>query len=209
MPQSEEIHAQGKLTMSLMATGLFEQSHYLMGFEDTLCNVLMEPESMAELLDYILDYKLHYAKLLIENLHPDVILWHDDWGSKRSLFMSAETWRELFKPRYKKIFSYIKENGIIIMHHADCYCEPLINDMIDIGIDVWQGPIPENDIPKLQKITNGKLTYMGGIDASIVDVSDWSEDVIRKEVRRAVHEYTPGGNFIPCLTYGGYNGLIN
>lgn len=32
--QAEQIRSQGKLVMSLMATGLFEQSHYLMGFEN-------------------------------------------------------------------------------------------------------------------------------------------------------------------------------
>ena len=53
-----------------MATGLFEQSHYLMGFEDTLMNFLLEPEAMGDLLDYITDYKLTYAQILVENLHP-------------------------------------------------------------------------------------------------------------------------------------------
>ena len=60
--QAAAIHKENKLTTSLMATGLFEQSHYLMGFEDTLMNLLLEPEAMGELLDYITDYKLTYAQ---------------------------------------------------------------------------------------------------------------------------------------------------
>ena len=51
-----------------MKTGLFEQSHFLMGFEDTLMNYLLEPEASEELLDYITEYKLKYARILIENL---------------------------------------------------------------------------------------------------------------------------------------------
>jgi len=206
--QADSIHAQGKLTMSLMATGLFEQCHYLMGFEDTLMNLLLEPESMHELLDYITDYKLSYAKVLIENLHPDVILFHDDWGSKSNLFMSAEVWREFFKPRYQKIYDYIKSMGVIIMHHADSQCELIVKDMVDIGIDIWQGVLPQNDIVKIQKETEGKLILMGGIDASIVDHKEYDEEVIRREVRRACAEYTPGGSFIPCLTYGGEGSIF-
>ena len=95
--QAEEIHKAGKLTMSLMATGLFEQSHYLMGFEDTLTALYEHPQEMHELIDYILEYRLKYAKLLIDNLHPDMIFSHDDWGTKSALFMSPEMWREFFK----------------------------------------------------------------------------------------------------------------
>ena len=43
---------------------------------------------------------------------------------------------------------------------------------------------------------------MGGIDAAIVDRADAPEEIIRAEVARALEEYTPGGSFIPCLTYG-------
>lgn len=206
--QADDIHSQGKLTMSLMATGLFEQAHYLMGFEDTLMNFLMEPDDMHELLDYITDYKMTYAKLLVENLHPDVVLFHDDWGSKTNLFMSPEVWREFFKPRYAKIYGYFKSQGVIVMHHADSYCQAIVKDMVEIGIDIWQGVLPQNDIPAIQQETEGKLILMGGLDASVIDVNDHSEEVIRQEVARACKEYTPGGSFIPCLTYGGEGSIF-
>ncbi len=206
--QAEAIHKENKLTTSLMATGLFEQSHYLMGFEDTLMNFLLEPEAMGDLLDYITDYKLTYAQILVENLHPDVVLFHDDWGSKTSLFMSPEVWREMLKPRYEKIYSYFKSQGVIIIHHSDSYCQPIAKDMIDIHMDVWQGVLPQNDIPAIQKETEGKLILMGGLDASIMDLKDYKEDVIREEVARACREYAPGGSFIPCLTYGGEGSIF-
>lgn len=65
--------------------------------------------------------------------------------------------------------------------------------MVDLGIDIWQGALPENDIPKLQKQLNGRMTLMGGIDAAIVDRADSTEEEIRKEVRRACQSYGPGG----------------
>ena len=46
------------------------------------------------------------------------------------------------------------------------------------------------------------MTLLGGIDASIVDRADSTEEEIRKEVRRACQTYGPGGHFIPCITYG-------
>ena len=61
----------------------------------------------------------------------------------------------------------MKDHGVIVIHHADSFCEPIVEDMVDIGIDVWQGVLPENDIVKLQKQLDGRMTLMGGIDATI------------------------------------------
>lgn len=190
-----------QLTMCVMGTGVFEELHALMGFEDTLVNVLMEPEAMAELADAIGDYRATYARLLIEHLHPDVIISLDDWGSKDSLFMRPETWREIIKPQYEKMFGYIKSTGTILIHHSDSFLEPLLEDLVEMKVDVWQGALPTNDIVGLQKQVDGRIAIMGGID-SIIDRADSTEEEIRAEVRRACTEYGPGGHFIPSITYG-------
>ncbi len=201
--QAEELRAKDQLVMAFMPTGVFERLHFLMGFEDMLMNFLLEPEDMKELCDVIGEYRFQYMKLIVDYIKPDVMLSHDDWGSKNSLFVNPDTWREFIKPQYVKTYGYMKEKGVIIMHHADSFMEPIVEDMVELGIDIWQGVLPENDIPKLQKQLNGKMTLMGGIDASIVDRSDSTEEEIRKEVKRACEAYAPGGHFIPCITYGG------
>lgn len=200
---AEKIRAEGKFVMVWLPTGIFEQLHFLMGFEDTLMNFIAEPEAMHELIAYIRDFKLQQIRILHENLHPDVMMFHDDWGSKNSLFMSPDHWREFFKEPYREIFGAMKKEGIITMHHADSFCQPIVKDMVEIGIDIWEGVLPSNDIQQIKKDTDYKLTLMGGVDASVVDREDWTEDIVRAEVARACKEYHEGGVFIPCLTYGG------
>ncbi|MDY2626891.1 MAG: uroporphyrinogen decarboxylase family protein [Lachnospiraceae bacterium] len=196
-----KIRQDDKLVMSFMGTGVFEELHHLMGFEDTLMNLLLEPDDMLELAEAVGEYRFQYTKLLVDYLKPDVIISHDDWGSKNSLFMSPEVWREIIKPQYVKMYGYMKEHGVIIMHHADSYCEPIVEDMVELGIDIWQGVLPTNNIPAIQKKLNGRMALMGGID-SVIDRAGVSEEEVRTEVRRACREYGPGGNFIPSLTYG-------
>jgi hypothetical protein len=194
-----------KLVTLFMPTGLFEQCHFLMGFEDTLMNLLIEPKAMHELLDYILNWKMLYAKELIDHLGPDAILLHDDWGAKTRLFMSPEIWREFFKPRFEKLHKYIKNRGVLVIHHADSYCSEILEDMEEIHIDVWQGVLPQNNIPALQErldAIDARMLLMGGIDAGVIDFPDWTEEAVRAETRRACDEYVPGGRFIPCITYG-------
>ena len=150
-----------------MATGIFEQCHFLMGFENTLTALYEHPDEMHELIDYITEYRMQYAKLVVENLHPEVMFTHDDWGTKDALFMKPEMWREFFKEPYRRFYGYFRSQGIITVHHADSYLVPIIDDMVEIGIQVWQGVLPENDIPALQRRLNGKLTLMGGLGAAI------------------------------------------
>lgn len=190
------------LSMTVMGTGIFEQMHMLMTFEDTLCSFLTNEDEVHELIDAITEYRLEYMKLIVENLHPDVILSHDDFGSKASLFISPETWREFFKEPYRKLYTYLHENGIIVMHHSDSFCEPIVQDMAEIGVDVWQGVLPTNDIVRLTEELDGKMALMGGVD-SVIDRADAGEDEIRAEVRRALDAYGDLPHFIPSYTYGG------
>jgi hypothetical protein len=190
------------LSMVVMGTGIFEQMHMLMTFEDTLMNFLLEPEAMHELIDAICEYRLTYMQMVVEHLHPDAIISHDDWGSKTSLFYSPETWREFFKAPYKKLYDYLHSQGVIVVHHSDSFCEPIAQDMVDIGIDVWQGVLPTNNIKALSQQVGDKMLLMGGIDSSI-DRSDATEEEIRKETRRALNEYGELKGFWPGMTYGG------
>ena len=191
-----------KLLTAFWPTGLFEQCHFLMGFEDTLANFYEHPQEMHELIDYLTEFRLMYAKLLIDKLQPDAILSHDDWGAKESLFMNPDMWREFFKEPYRKIYQYIRSRDVIAIHHADSYLAPIVEDMAEIGIQVWQGVLPENNIPELQKRLNGSMVLMGGIGAAI-DRPDSTDEEIRAYVRNALETYCPGGHFIPSITYGG------
>jgi uroporphyrinogen-III decarboxylase len=199
---ASKVDRKEQLILGFMGTGIFEQCHYLMGFEDTLMNLLAEPDDMHEVVDVIGEYRFQYAKLLVDNFHPDAILSHDDWGTKTNLFMKPEVWREYFKDHYKRIYSYMHDNGVIVIHHSDSWCESIVEDMVDVGIDIWQGVLPTNNIPKIKEQLDGRMVLMGGIDSGI-DRIDATEDEIRKEVRRACNEYGKDARFIPSYTYGG------
>lgn len=191
-----------KLVLGFMGTGIFEELHFLMGFEDTLMNLLLEPDDMAELAEAVAEYRFTYAELLCENIKPDIILSHDDWGAKHSMFFSPEVWREFFKPHYKKMYDMIRSHGILVMHHADSFLEPIVTDMSEISIDIWQGVLPQNDIVKIGEELHGSMSLMGGIDAALVDREDASEEEIRAVVHEACDKYRKVPGFIPSLTYG-------
>ena len=199
--QAREACGQEKLLAGFMGTGIFEQCHFLMGFEDTLTALYEHPQEMHELIEYITEYRLGYVKLLIDNLQPDVIFSHDDWGTKNALFMQPEMWREFFKEPYRRFYGYIRSRGCIAVHHADSYLAPIVEDMAELGIQVWQGVLPENDIPALQRQLRGRLVLMGGMGAAI-DRADASPEEIRDYAKNVLASCGPLGHFIPSITYG-------
>ena len=199
--KARDLAGNERLVAGFMGTGIFEQCHFLMPFQDVLTNLYDHPQEMHDLIDYITEYRLAYVKHLIENLKPDVIFSHDDWGTKDALFMKPDMWREFYKEPYRRFYGYIREQGVIAIHHADSYLAPIVEDMAEIGIQVWQGVLPENDIPSLQQRLGGSMVLMGGIGAAI-DREDAGEEEVRRYVHDALHEYCPGGHFIPSITYG-------
>ena len=189
------------LLAGFMGTGIFEQCHFLMGFEGTLTALYEHPDEMHELIEYITQYRLDYVRRLIDGLQPDVIFSHDDWGTKAALFMKPDMWREFFKEPYRRFYGYIRSRGVIAIHHADSYLAPIVDDMAEIGIQVWQGVLPENDIPALQRHLKGRLVLMGGLGAAI-DRVDAQPDEILAYARSVLERYCPGGHYIPSITYG-------
>lgn len=195
--QAKNFDRKNQLFMLIVPRGLFEMTHALMGFEDALVNYVLEPEAMGELLDVLLQFKLECLQLAIDHVHPDMIMIHDDWGSRNSLFMSPESWRKLLKPRWAKIYEYIHSRGVIVQHHSDSYCEPITGDMAEIGIDVWQGVVPQNNIQRIQKNIGKKMAMQGGVDSAVIEQDGWDEANVRREIRRSVDDYCAAGNFIP------------
>lgn len=182
--------------------GPFERLHFLLGFEESLMAPYMEPELFTEIMTALTDYKLEAFKQIIDHIHPDVIHSHDDWGDAQRLFMAPDMWRKLMKPHYQRLYSYAKERGVIVEHHSDGVCAGVEKDMVEIGIDIWQGVIPANDIEQVRGNTEGKLLLLGGIDQQVFDREDYNEELIRSEIRKSIDLYAEGGHFLPAIASG-------
>ena len=115
--------------------------------------------------------------------------------------MRPDTWRAFFKEPYRRFYGYIRSGAASPCTMPTSYLAPIVDDMAEIGIQVWQGTLPENDIPALQQHLRGKLVLMGGIGAAI-DREDAAPGRSAPIPRVFCAPCCPGGHFIPCITYG-------
>jgi uroporphyrinogen-III decarboxylase len=184
------------------APGIFEMTHHLMGMEDAMAALYEEPEALLELIGCVTEHELDYAEEVVRRVKPDLLFHHDDWGSGVNSFFSPDMFKEFFLPSYQKIYSFYKANGVeLIVHHSDSYAANLVPYMIEMGIDIWQGAVPANNIPELIERYGEQLTFMGEVESRVLDVPDWTPEMVSAEVERACGKCGKHA-FIPCLTRG-------
>ena len=200
--KAEAVNRNEQYATAFFAPGLFEQCHYLMEIQRCLIAFYENPDEMHEIIDCITQFELDYAAEICKYVKPDALLHHDDWGSQQSTFLSPAMFREFYKPAYEKIYGYYKSHGVeLIVHHSDSYAATLVPDMIDMGIDIWQGVMTSNNLPELIRKYGGKISFMGGIDSASVDFEGWTEEIVAREVDRACRECGKH-YFIPCASQG-------
>lgn len=188
-----------KFNMCMVINGPFERMHALEGFDNALCDLMLEPEACADYFSAIADWKCKYFHKIATYYKVDGINAHDDYGSAHQLFMPLETWRELIKPNLAKMVEQAHKDGLLYQHHSCGYIEPLIEDFIEIGIDAvdtWQGGSNKN-LGELKKKYGDKITFCGGFDNQyVLEQPNVTPEEIKAEYRRVIDLVAPGGSYV-------------
>ena len=186
----------------MMLNGMFERLHVLMGFEEALCALLTEPEEVGAFFDALADFKCKLLDKLKEYYNPDIVTFHDDWGTQRGPFMSPDTWRELVKPRIQRIVDHCHELGILFLMHSCGKYDQLIPDISEMGIDVLQC-MDIMDIGKAIEIADGRMTIQASVHTQIYEADDKSgiltEEKVREQVHREFTEWGKSGKYYPFV----------
>ncbi len=200
MDGADKIDRENKLVYFSVPQGPFERLHDLMGFEEALMALLTDQEECEAFFDAFLEWRFKYLDKIKEHYNPDVIMYHDDMGTQIGMFMSPDLWREIFKPRLKKAVDKVHSLGMFFEYHSCGKIEPIIPDLVEIGVDAWQAQAI-NDIAALKKLTAGKLEYHPVLDYQnlIADFQgkEIDEAYIREYTRKQVEALVEGGHFLP------------
>jgi hypothetical protein len=199
--EADKAREAGEFAMAVTFRGLFERLHCVRTFENALVDLYTEPEAVNDFFSAYTDWKIKIAELICDNIRPDIVNSHDDWGSKTQPFFSPDKFEELFVPHYKRLYGYYNSRGVLVQHHCDAYIQGFENHLVETGAVMWQGALPENDIILMRHNTEDKLLYMGGLDQGVIDKpqGEVTEDEIRAHVRAAIDKYAPGGSWLPCI----------
>lgn len=210
---AESVDRDEQFVTAFVAPGLFETYHSLCEMQNALMGFYRHPDQVKDLLAFMAEKEMERAEVICDKIHPDALFHHDDWGSQVSTMVSPKMFGEfLFEPA-KQIYDFYREHGVsLIVHHSDSYAATLVDYMIDMGIDIWQGVMTSNDIPGLMDKYGGRISFMGGIENGKLDRADWSQEEIDEEVLRMC-EACGKKYYIPSLcagsTFSTYDGVYD
>lgn len=176
--------------------GGFERICALMGHVNALMGMYDDEEAFAEFIEAYADYRIEQMAYIKKYLDVDFLMMHDDWGNQKNMFFSPEMWRKFFKEPERRMVKRCQELGMHYMHHSCGYIEPIIPDLVEIGVESWHGGSPVNDLKKIKAEYGDKLIFAGGVDPQVTDTGHATEEEIRAEVRRVIDTLGKGGGLM-------------
>jgi len=176
---------------------LFERMIDLRGFENTMLDIAEREPAFYEMRDQIVNYNMGIIDRLLE-YNPDGIYLSDDWGSQISLMISPESWRELFLPCYKKMFSRVRQAGKHVFFHTDGYTIEILPDLVDAGANAFWVDLTVNPLNLLKEKLGGKVCFQGLTDVQFTMRWGTPADVEKhgKDLIKSLGDFN--GGFIAC-----------
>ena len=184
--------------------GAFEIcEHYMRGFDKFLIDIGTNKKLAEAMMDKCVDFALDMNRVLLDEVgeYLDIVQVGDDLGHQHGLIISPKMYRELIKPRHKKIYSEIHRRAphVKILFHSCGAIEPLIGDLIDVGVDILNPIQPlakgmESDL--LKEKYGDRLSFHGGIDLLRAMSEHGTLDDLRQEIDTRISALAPGGGYI-------------
>jgi uroporphyrinogen decarboxylase len=124
----------------------------------------------------------------------------DDMAGQNGMLISLQTYRNIVKPRHKKLFDFIKSRTRAkIFFHSCGAVRKVIPDLIDAGIDVLN-PVQVSaagmDSAELKREFGKYITFWGGAVDSQNVLETGSVQQVKDDVRRRIEDLAPGGGFV-------------
>ncbi len=148
--------------------GMFEMSWLHVGLEKFMIDLAMGEDYCFALIDEVKAFNTGIAKQLV-GLGVDALWFGDDFGGQNAMLISPGMWRNVFKPRYAEMWQEIRalDANVIIAYHTDGAVAPILGDLADIGMQVFnpvQPNVPGHDPLELKTKFGDRMAFWGAID---------------------------------------------
>jgi uroporphyrinogen decarboxylase len=203
----EKIRALGEdyaIAIGSPVGGVFALGFRMRGYENFYLDLAANPSLACTLLDKLTDLTIQYWDKVLNEVGDlvNVIVYEDDLGEQERALISPKMYRELVKPRHKRIFSFLRQKksaSTYTLMHSDGSIYDLIPDLIEIGVDILnpiQVSAANMDPKRLKREFGDDIVFWGGGINTQGVFSFGTPDEVRDEVKRRIEDFAPGGGFV-------------
>ncbi len=174
------------------------------GVEQFYMDLAVNPELACAVMDRFVDMKIRYYEAAAELLgkYVQFIRESDDLAGQEALLISPRMYRELIKPRHKKLFDAQKRlfpKPFYCFLHSDGALMEILPDFIECGVEILN-PVQLSaagvDATVLKSDFGEKLSFWGGgVDTQHV-LPHATPDQVRQAATKSIEKLSPGSGYI-------------
>ena len=170
-------NAGDKFILASVPVTFIHRLDYLRGNTDAMMDPYDHPDELGRLLDKMADIAIdaisHFADVGVHG-----IISCDDWGLQDRLFIHPDTFREFFKPRYRRVYDAAHAAGMLTFLHSCGYIVDILDDLIETGLNVIQMDQQENmGVELLGERFGGRLAFWCPVDIQQTMVHGTLDDI--------------------------------
>jgi len=169
---------------------------FIRGIDNWLMDYILNPKFVKCFTQMIVDYFVELEKHAIE-YGADAVVDCEDYCSKTGPFMSIEHFKEFVLPGLQQVINVAKERNIPFIKHSDGYIWPLLDILVNAGIDALHPiePAAGMDIGEVKRVYGDRIAVIGNIDCAQLLTFGRPEDV-RNATKECIRKASPGGGHI-------------
>jgi len=182
-----------------LSSSLFEPAMaHLRGMENFLLDCYDDPVWAGTLLDGLADY---YTQLGLRAVDEgvDIIRIGDDVGTQTGMLIPPELWREMVRPRIKRMIEAFKRTNqdVIILYHSCGDFSLIIEDLIELGVEFLSTmqPVGKMNLTKIKKDFGSRVAFKGGLDTQQL-LPHGSPEEVREGVKNLINTLAQGGGYV-------------
>lgn len=186
----------GKKAIGVHLNDVFSLPRYLMGMENLLLAIAMDPELVRELVNFSVGINLEMAKEVAVR-GVDFVWTGDDYACNYGPLMSPEAFRNLFYEPLCRVIGGFKEVGLPVIKHTDGNLWPILDMIIESGITCLDPIDPQAgmDLAEVKAAYGHRVALKGNVDCAHSLTFGTVEDVV-EETKAVLRAGMPGGGFI-------------
>lgn len=112
----------------------FSDMRDLLGYEEALVQLILEPALFSQFLSRVVDYNLALAEAAVKRYGISIIATTDDIANASGLLIPHATYAEVIGPSFRRVVQGYRELGCHVIKHCDGDVRPLVDFWIDCGI---------------------------------------------------------------------------